>query len=64
MVKDWSFGGFGAKLVKRKTDTLPTSEGEEERAEKERGEEFGGGGGEREGSHTKTFPPNKIILIN
>jgi hypothetical protein len=37
--KDWSFGGFGAKLVKRKTDTLPTSEGEEERAEKERGEE-------------------------
>jgi hypothetical protein len=21
-------------------------------------------GGGREGSHTKTFPPNKIILIN
>jgi hypothetical protein len=37
--KDWSFGGFRAKLVKRKTDTLLTSEGEEERAEKERGED-------------------------
>jgi len=43
--KKWSkigaLGGFGAKLVKRKTHTLPTSEGEEERAEKERGEERG-----------------------
>jgi hypothetical protein len=58
MVKEWSFGGFGAKLVKRKTDTLPTSEGEEERAEKERGEELGVGRGEGRIPH-KDFSPKQ-----
>jgi chromatin segregation and condensation protein Rec8/ScpA/Scc1 (kleisin family) len=49
------WGGFRAKLVKRKTDTLtPTSEGEGERAEKERGED----------PTQRLFPQTKIILIN
>jgi hypothetical protein len=57
------WGGFGAKLVKRKDRHITHKKVKEKKKELRRKE----GKSERErgeGSHTKTFPPNKINLIN
>jgi hypothetical protein len=63
MVKDWSFGGFGAKLVKRKTHTF-YPQVKEKKKELRRKEGRSWGEGKRgEGSPHKDFSPKQNHIL-